>query len=475
MRYSITFSLLTTFLMSCDTKQEKSVSYFGGEIVNPNNRYVVLYKDDIPVDSAYLDENNRFLIPLNDVEEGLYNFEHEPEYQYVYVEKGDSIAIRLNTLDFDESLIFKGRGAEKNNFLIDMFLLSEDEERLIYDYYKLDERDFRSKMDSLLGMKLEQYRNLITDYNLSEDAKDMARASIDYAHYINMEIYPYVHKNRNNLDAIQPLSEDYYAYRETLNDNDHRWSYYRPYFNYMITKLNNLSYVYCKKNCKGSTVVEKAYHYHVHKLQLIDSLISVSDLKHNLYRNTAYTYLLEEQHPENNEAFIARFNELSDNDEHLDEINRLYSSIQKLESGKPLPTLFLIDVDGNVTDMKDIMDKTHKVFYFWSVNQRNHIKNINRRIKKLRAKYPCYAFIGITLGDNLDQEKWLKYINAYHLKGHYQFRAKDSRALREQLVINNLNKAIIVKADGIIIDAFSNVYVRDLEDILQLHIANGVQ
>jgi hypothetical protein len=160
MKYFLVASILL-IAYSCGNSKTNEVAYLGGEIVNPNNSYVVLYKNDQVVDSAVLDENNRFLLKIDPVVDGLYHFEHQPEMQYVMIEKGDSILFRLNTLDFDESLIFTGLGAEKNNFMIDMFLVNEDEERLVYDYYDLEAGEFVYKMDSLKKMKLEQYDNLV--------------------------------------------------------------------------------------------------------------------------------------------------------------------------------------------------------------------------------------------------------------------------------------------------------------------------
>ena len=167
MKYLLVASILL-IAYSCGNTKTEDVAYLGGEIVNPNHTHVVLYKNDKIIDSAVLDERNRFLIKIEAVEEGLYHFAHNPEMQYVMIEKGDSILFRLNTLDFDESLIFTGRGAEKNNFMIDMFLMNEDEERLVYDYYDLEVDEFVSKMDSLKAMKLEQYENLIENFEISD-------------------------------------------------------------------------------------------------------------------------------------------------------------------------------------------------------------------------------------------------------------------------------------------------------------------
>ena len=464
--YYYTFYLLTILVVSCNSQDEKPISYFGGEIINPNSPYVFLYKNDVLLDSAALDENNRFLMPLNDIEEGLYHFEHDPEYQYIFIEKGDSILIRLNTYDFDESLVFTGKGAAKNNFLIEMFLVGEDEERLVYNYYKSGVEDFKRRMDSLLAMKVEQYENLITDYDLSENAKNITKASIDYAHYTSMEIYPYMHKKHNNLDDTPELTGDFYGYRKLLDDSDERLSYFRPYFKYMVAKTNNLSYVYCTTNRGDDSVaIEKTLQHHVHKLHIADSLVDDAVLRGNLHRNTAYSYLLEDHHPQNNKTFVKRFNMFSENDEHTEEINQLYRSKQELKPGKRLPNLYLVDANGTRIEIKNIYDTRNKVYYFWSTSQKNHIKIINKKVKALQDKYPSYQFVGINI--NNSQEMWLKHVKAYRLCTDNQFRTEDFTELSEKLILNDLNKVIITLKDGTIIDAFANIYRKNFEIALQ--------
>ena len=85
--------------------------YFGGFIINPTSKFVVLFKRDVVVDTFYLDDNNKFGGKLVGAEKGLYVFKHPPENQIMYLEPGDSTLVLLNTLDFDESLTFSGTGA----------------------------------------------------------------------------------------------------------------------------------------------------------------------------------------------------------------------------------------------------------------------------------------------------------------------------------------------------------------------------
>ena len=124
MKQLIFIALIGITLLACNnTNNSCGQAYFGGEIINPNNDHVVLYdSSETPVDTLYLDENNRFTFHLENLNPGLHSFVHGGESQVVILEPNDSIMIRLNTLDFDESLVFTGKGSKKNNYLIELFV-----------------------------------------------------------------------------------------------------------------------------------------------------------------------------------------------------------------------------------------------------------------------------------------------------------------------------------------------------------------
>lgn len=78
------FSLL---FIACNKDKSKSACYFGGEIVNPNSKFVYLCKNNKVLDTILLDKNNRFFQKYDTLTPGMYTFKHEPEYQYIYFEK----------------------------------------------------------------------------------------------------------------------------------------------------------------------------------------------------------------------------------------------------------------------------------------------------------------------------------------------------------------------------------------------------
>jgi len=452
--------LLLTFILilSCGTSEKETTTvHFAGEIVNPTSDYVVLYKGDTALDSVKLDKDNRFTMELDSVDEGLHNFYHYPEFQYVFLENGDSLQVRLNTIYFDESLVFSGEGEEVNNFLIEMFLAHEKEEDMIYDYYKLEPEDFCDRIDSLREIKKEQLYEIHNENPLSEKGYEIAMAGIDYHTYIYKEPYPYYHKKKKGEKSMHELPENFYDYHKKVDFENQEFTYLRPYYKFMKYHLGNLSYISCKKDCMTAEtkMVKNQLHFNRHQLYMIDSLVQQKVLRDNLFRNVAFEYLLKHDTEENIENFIEEFHSLSGNNRHIDEIDELYQSIKNIQPSKSIPNVPVFNSEGHQLSLQELSKDRQVVFYFWSAPQRGHFNNIRKRIAQLKSQYPDYSFIGINLRTDLG--RWKSMLDEYELDKSEQYWAEDYEEVAHTLVVYDPFKSIIAK-DGIIVDAFANVY-----------------
>jgi len=449
---------LTLFLLtSCGEKEKMSPTvFFAGEIVNPTSEHVVLYKGDVAIDSAQLDDNNRFSFTLDSINEGLHNFYHSPEFQYVYLEKGDSLQVRLNTIQFDESLVFSGTGEDINNFLLEMFLIEEQEVELVYSYYGLEPEQFSSKIDSLRYAKIGMLESLASETELSKNAYDLAKAGIVYNSYGSKEKYPFYHKKKKGEKSIPNLPEEFYQYRKEINFDDTRFTFLRPYYNFMKYHFGNLSYMCCEEDCGIETKMAKnRLHFNRHKLKLIDSLVKQKELRDNLFRNVAVDYLLKCDTEENNKQFIDEFHKLSGNNKYIAEINGLYDGIKNIQPDNELPDFLVQDIEGNKVSLKEIAKDKQLVFYFWSGADLGHFKTIISRIAELKSKHPKYTFVGINL--RTDQLRWKSLLELNQLDKSEQYWTDNFEEATHTLVVYDPNKSIIAK-DGIIVDAFANVY-----------------
>lgn len=452
------FYFFLCVLVGCGRGEKKSQNaFFAGEIVNPTSEYVVLFKGDVALDSAKLDGQNRFAFTIDSISEGLFHFNHEPELQYVYLEKGDSLMIRLNTLYFDESLIFSGKGEEINNFLLDLFLANEEEASLIRSFYRLNADDFVDKIDSLKQIRLDALTELNKESALSEKKEKIGRASVVYNYNTYKEEYPFKHLKFTGENVIDKLPENFYDYRADLTFNDKDLTYLRPYYQFMNNHMGNLSYMTCTHDCaikKG--MLRNPLHFNIHKLKLIDSLVKEKDLRDNLFRYVAFNYLLNVNDPEENtEKFIESFHKFSDNNRHMQEIDALYEGIKNIQPHEEIPDVAVYDLDGNTISLQDIAGNKKTVFYFWSGSNRNHFEHIKRRVVKLTAEKPEYRFVGINI--RTPETVWKGLLETSNLDQQMQYHATDFDALTKSLVIDRLNKCIITD-NGRIVNAFADVY-----------------
>lgn len=445
-------------LAGCSKGEKKSPNvFFAGEIVNPTSSHIVLYKGDKVIDSALLNEQNRFSFSFDSLPQGLYHFNHTPEYQYVYLQKGDSIMVRLNTIDFDESLVFSGRGSAISNFLLELFLAREDEMPLINNYYNLEASEFLKRVDSLKNRKVALLNDLQDEGEIVGDQLRVGKASIDYTYYTFKEKYPFRHKKLAHSGIMEKLPEEFYGYRSDLEFGDEELTYLRPYYNFMLNHIQNLAYMNCNKKCKvKEEIVRNQLHFNQHKLHLIDSLITAKELKDNLYRYVAFDYLLKvHDSEENNRIFIDEFHKLSKNNKHLNEIDKLYSGIASIQPNNVIPDVSVTNTAGETLSLREIAKDGKTVFYFWAADERRHFENITKRIAILTKQKPEYKYVGINM--RTSEMLWKGMVEAAGLDKDLQFRSTDFKTLTESLIIYPPNKCVITE-DTLIVDAFSNIY-----------------
>ncbi len=453
--------LLLLFLfwgvLSCSEKGENpDAVYFAGEIVNPTDPYVILLQGEQPIDTATLDDQNRFVFRLDSVQAGLHSFKHDPEYQYVYLEGGDSLQIRLNTIAFDESLVFSGRGSEINNFLVELFLESEGEEYLIRDsYIPMEPQAFSVRLDSLKALKLKRLKSIEEDTPLSEGAYQAAQASILYQYYLYKEKYPFWHRKMTGDGGLHDLPADFYNYRNKVSYDDPGLTFLRPYHDFMIYHIGNLAYMGCMEACEISQdQVSNKLHFNTHQLHLIDSLVTGEALRDNLFRTVAFDYLLKNDTEENFEKFMQEFHRLSGTNRHRPEIDRLSEAIQNLRPDRDVPGLLVENSAGNEQTLQDIASEGNVVFYFWSGPQQHHLANITRRVRALGELHDDFRFVGICL--RTDKGRWKQLVETYGLDPADQYWADDFETFVQTLVVDNTYKSVLVK-NGKIVDGFANL------------------
>jgi len=459
---SISFLSLLS-LCSCEKKfkSDNFTAYFGGEVSNPLNRYVLFLKDNKVIDTIPLDRNNRFFKKFDSLAPGLYTFKHEPEYQYVYFDKNDSIMVRMNSSDFDESVVFCGRGEEKNNFLMEMYLKNEEDRDKMFTVFDYDLNKFTKYIDSAYHSRKSYYNSKKELLKWNDDFDIYALASLDFPYYTKKEIYPVIHEIRTGENVSEKLPKDFYQYRDEIDYNNKGLTNFSPFVKYLTYMLNNMA---IEKADPNASPEDKALEMNITKLNIADTLFKNPEIKNAILDNIAFAYLLEDQHILNNKKFLDRYNELSTDKGNQNEITKIGDAIQMLKGGNPLPNVDLIGLDGETVSSESII-KGKTVVFFWTENAKAHFETAHKKAMELKAKHPGYNFIAINVDDN--QSKWKNNLSKYKFEKIEEFRVKDFEELKQKWVITKIHRAIITNADGTINNAFVNLFDVKFVDYLK--------
>jgi hypothetical protein len=461
---ALAFCLLVGMLFSCkdDFSSDNYTAYFGGEVTNPLSRYVLLYKGNRLVDSLPLDKDNRFFQKFDSLPPGMYTFRHDPEYQYVYFEKNDSLMVSIDTRDFDESIVFSGRGEQKNNYLMETYLGNEKDREILFDAFDYELQTFIKTLNKLHQKNVAEYQARKEFIQWSEDFDMFARASIDYPYYARMEIFPVLHKLRTGKDLTEKLPADYYAFREKIDFNNPRLSNYSPFVKYLVHMLNNVAFTSASRRGEDADMALKA---NTIKLEIADTLFKNEKVRNTIVNNIAYTYFMEDQNMVNHEKFMETYNRVSTDKSQRNDIIRLTNSIRGLQPGLYLPVLTLVDRDGlRITTDKLINRKA--IVVFWSSKAMAHIDNAAGKLSRIARVYPGYQIVCINLDD--EQDRWLDSMRALDLhEDVVHMRCDDFQELKTKWALTKIHRTIVLNPDTSIKNAFTNILNADFENNLQ--------
>ena len=409
MKYLISF-FITSLFFSCNTTETKSgTTYFGGEIVNPRSNFVLFLKDDKIIDTLLLDTENRFLKKYNNFKEGLYTFKHGLEFQYIYLKPADSVLVRLNSWDFDESLVYSGKGASKNEFLINLFLQNEKEEKAMYSYFNLDESKFEAKLDSLANERTLIYNSFTTsDLTISKGFKDLIDIAIYYPLYRLKEVYPYYHKKAHNLTNFPSISNDFYSFRDDISLNEEQFLSFYPYQNYVVSYLYNIANQLKESNSDKDDLT-------INVLNVIIENIKSEEIKNTLLKRIVINdFLKSESTCTINSEKLALFLKNCTNQEFINQVNNLVNDSKYVENQQQLPNFNIVNYNNNETDIHSITKNKKSVIYFWSTEFMSTDYLVSR-VRYLEKKYPTIQFIGIQMQPaylNINSEPKLKKLNS---------------------------------------------------------------
>jgi hypothetical protein len=444
--FTILTIILSIMATSCVNNVSIDSTYFGGKIINPKSDNVVLYKNEIAIDTFFLDKNNSFLGEIPTLHEGLYNFKHGNEKQYIYLNPKDSLLIRLNTWNFDETLVFSGVGAERNNLLIDSFLESENDKKVFLSDYDLPPSEFNSKIIQAEKVKLDRYNDYVSNHPEESDKfKNIFKIALTYPLYSKVENYPLARSaksdNSNNLD----VNGYFYKHREHISLDNDSLMYFYAYRNYVLNHLYN------KVNSLGFDI--NSNEFTVNLLKTISTELNDENSKNSLMRKIFIRHFFWNSSRTINKNTIDTFLKHNTNSTDRKLVINLTSDAEKIEENSVLEDFMITDYNKTQRSINKLTNNKNSVLYFW--NPKYMGKDfISSRIQYFSEKYPNLKFIGIKInGDNKDRIYKLDIKSQYYL---------ESSSKANSFLTSQIPRTILINKKGVVINSYTSLSSRNI-------------
>lgn len=447
-------------LASCKNDGDDYSAYFGGVVTNPTTPYILFIKDNKVIDTLPLDKENHFFVKFDSLSPGLYSFKHEPDFQYVYFDKNDSLVVSINTSNFDESIVFSGKGDKKNNFMMDLYLDQEKDRKASKEVYYKDYKAFKKVTDSTYSKREDFYKKNKAMIKWSDGFDFYANARLKLNYYNKKENYSYIQKLETGHKITYQIPPNFYNFRKNINFNDVRLTNFSPFVRYLTAMLNNMSVTpgYCDKNYDENSLKDN-----IVKLDIADSIFTDKKIKNEILNNIAFAYMLKDHNVIDNQRFLEHYLKLSTDNPEINGIKKMSEAILLLKEGKKLPAIKLLDIDNNLFDIqKDITKET--VLFFWTACAQSHLDLMYKKLNILKEEHKDVNFIAI----NIDEDReWKKIISTYDFENAQQLRAGNFKALKDKWVFTKINRTIILNSDGTIKNAFTNLMDEKFTDYLK--------
>lgn len=446
--YAVTAALLLVLIIllsGCKKAAENvpTYAYIGGIIKNPTTNFITLKRNGKLLDTVYLDESNRFNYRIDNAENGLYLFKHKPETQNIYISPGDSLLFRANTLAFDESLYFSGKGQEKNNFMAEMFLLDEENSNLLLAFHEYNPTVFLRKADSI---KQERMNSLRQNTELKEFSDDFVSLTEDIIFYENNDLkerYTFL-VNKYYKEYSKQFPENFFSYRDSVDFNSIPLQCSPGYKRFVENYLINYSLTWCAtsgldyEDCYTLTNVENVKT----RLRKAGELVQSPTIRRLLLKKIAVKGIVMAKSREDIISILGVLEDLEVSEADIEEMRRLGAIQLAFLPGTSLQNVRLLNFKGQLLEINEIIEKP-TVIYLWSAYRENYF-NEKEIIKEYREKYPEIDFIGINL--DVDEEPaWRVAVRENSFDPQFQYQVGPTK-IENEFYHYYLDKTLLVNS-----------------------------
>jgi thiol-disulfide isomerase/thioredoxin len=416
-------------LVACHSKKDIPFTILKGEIKNPQNVNLVIKGFDFEQEIEVKEEGTFYDTLF--LEEGYYSIEYNNEVTKAYLKKGYVLHLAFDAKEFDETILYHGRGAIENNFMAQKFLTEEKHLPITDSLFSLEPKDF---LHSITNIK-NAIETSMAGYVFKDSFSINERKNISYDFLLRVQKYPSYHKHFTNKDTVildstflLPIGFISMDYAEDFDKfENYQEIVKRNYFDQLEENAVGLEMLEPIKNYKSQNIINALVKEVSYYLSTTDSTV---------------------------DEFYNKLISLSTDEAFKTELSKKYKILKTLSPGNSSPKFAYKNAAGEVVALDDLKGKLVyvDVWATWCGPCKREIPNLKALELEFRKK--AVAFVSISIDKQTDYKKWLEMVKEMELEGIQLFADKDwSSDFVKNYAIDGIPRFILIDKQGNIISA----------------------
>ncbi|MCL5246127.1 TlpA family protein disulfide reductase [Cellulophaga sp. 20_2_10] len=432
---------LTVLFTSCKDKVETPIDYaiLSGKITNSNGDFTL----SNPADRSFkysikLADDGSFLDTLR-LDDAVYMMFKDSNVTKLYIEQGSNIIVSADASKFDETLSFKGKGAEASTYITAKEKTRSELTGDQKSFFALEEPSFKAKVievESTLTKLLSETKGISEKFAANE------KLDLHYEYLSSLNNY-------SNYHAFYAEKPDYVA-SESL-----------------LAELKNIDYDN-KEHYLASSNYKQLVNGHImeeaQKIMKRDSIsfdmanvVAAAEVKDNYIKNdllfkaanTGITFTGDVK------KYYDFFMKESTNDEHKKILTAKYNELKTIAPGQPSPKF--VDYEnyaGGTTSLDDLKGKYVyiDVWATWCGPCKAEIPFLQKVEKEYHGKN--IEFVSISVDNKEDHDKWKSMVKDEELGGTQLFTGDAFKTkFIEDYFVMGIPKFILLDPNGNIVNS----------------------
>ncbi len=427
-------------ILSCKNEKEADFTIISGEITNNRGSEITFKKPNNTEfnETIKVGRDGKFIDTLF-IESGNYTFQYGRNRAEIFVTPGNNVVINFNSDDFDNSLIFSGKGSEISNYL---FAKQKKEKELLgenNEIYKLEEAAYTLKLKEI---KTTLEKLVSGSKGISDDFEAKEKRNINYTYLIRLNNYQIFHSYYAQLPDFK-TSEGFLKELNAVTYDNEEDFLFSPDYRTLVTTHYRIK------------AAELARAEHIDNdiafIKVVGALQKPTMINDLIYERVKYAFT----YSEDLEPLYKQFMAASTNEAHKKEITESYNQFKTVAKGQPSPKFKDYEnYAGGKTSLDDL--KGNYVFVnVWATWSNPNPREMNF-IKELETTYKGknIKFVSISVDREVDHDKWKQMVLKNKFAGIQLFSDKDMESsFIKEFLIKTTPRYILIDPSGKIVNA----------------------